>query len=566
MDAGEDNPLTTYKPSPLPPVPTTESKGNSIPLSYLQLRQRLGARNTSRDQYQTYIMMETQAKPTTALDDPQKTVTQQETKGDEDVIMLPATVEASTFEATIPSLGTISSPSTEDGHRARRQSSGQSKDAQLSSLSDGRRKKSIEPHEAIRRGLSFGPLRKNGGRHDSTTSILKTSSKSPSSRLNQRALSSSSEISSSAGEGRLKKDYYPHDLDGEAAIESSDDDAQMWSSGDEVPGSAKVRGRKRDLRDSERSAPTSGLAASDTERPAVTVTGPEGERPVSTSKKFIVRPNTNYDRNVSRGPSPHTSDSEELNDIRRAQKLSINSSPIDSSIPHRVIQTMIRGNFAQMQKEAEEGTRRLRTYLVATDLSEEAAYALEWTIGTVLRDGDTLLAVYAVDEEVGTGKTGDSLPVGDGAKAMQDATAAMDKMTVASQKGPLILSKATLLPASRKSSAAPSTDSSSRYRSNAEQERAHAIQTLSETCLRFLRKTKLQVRVAIEVIHCKSPKYMITEAVCHLTHSSKSLSMRLTVRRSTGSSPRLSSLVHVDAAPLRGKPDSPPPSMSRGHG
>ena len=155
---------------------------------------------------------------------------------------------------------------------------------------------------------------------------------------------------------------------------------------------------------------------------------------------------------------------------------------------------------------------------MATDLSGEAAYALEWTIGTVLRDGDTLLAVYAVDEEVGTGKTGDSLPIGDGAKAMQDTTAVMEKMTVAYQKGPLILSKATLRPGSRKSSAAASTDS--RSRSNADQERAHAIETLSETCIRFLRKTKLQVRVAIEVIHCKSPKYMVTEAVRRSSRSS----------------------------------------------
>lgn len=374
---------------------------------------------------------------------------------------------------------------------------------------------SIEPHEAIRRGLSFGPLRKEGRRHNSTTGILKTSSKSPSSRLSQsqRSLSSGSDMLASAGVGRFKKDHNVDDPDAEAALESSDDDPQAWSSGDEASGSGKLRGRERDSKDSERRAPKSPLATSDSERPAVTVTAPEGEKPVSTSKRFIVRPNTNYDRNVSRGPSPSTSDSEELNDIRRAQKLNINSSPIDSSIPHRVIQTIIRGDFAQMQREAEEGTRRLRTYLVATDLSEEAAYALEWTIGTVLRDGDTLLAVYAVDEEVGTGKTADSLPIGEGAKAMQDTTAMMDKMTVASQKGSLMLSKATLRPGSRKSSAAASADSTSRSRSNAEQERTHAIETLSETCLRFLRKTKLQVRVAIEVIHCKSPKYMVTEAI-----------------------------------------------------
>ena len=430
---------------------------------------------------------------------------------------LPIGLQASNYDTIKPSPDTISKVSGDQEQQERRESSGNCEDqrAQTGSVSKGRRKKSIEPHEAIRRGLSFGPLRKSGGRQHTPEGILKKKSKSPTSRLSQRALSSSSDISSSAGVGQLKKDYYADDAESEAAIESSDDDTQAWSSGDEASGSAKARGRKRDTNDGESTASRSSRIASSSERPAVTVTGPEGEKPASTSKKFIVHPNTNYDRNVSRGPSPSTSDSEELNDIRRAQKLNINSSPIDSSIPHRVIQTIIRGDFAQMQREAEEGTRRLRTYLVATDLSGEAAYALEWTIGTVLRDGDTLLAVYAVDEEVGTGKTGDSLPIGEGAKAMQDTTAVMEKMTVASQKGSLTLSKAALLPGSRKSSAAAST---SRSRSNAEQERAHAIAALSETCLRFLRKTKLQVRVAIEVIHCKSPKYMVTEAVHHLPH------------------------------------------------
>ena len=443
--------------------------------------------------------METRSEPNLGLGASQEAVPQQGTKRDDDKIKLATNAQTSTLDST----GPLSE---------RRESSGLGKDqpAQAGSLPERRRKKSIEPHEAIRRGLSFGPLRRNGERHSSTTGTLKTSLKSPSSRLTQRALSSGSETT---GVGRLRKDSY--DANGDVVIESSDDDAQAWSSGDEALDSAKTRGRKRDTEDSERTSPASLLTASDSERPAVIVTGPEGEKPASTSKKFIVHPNTNFDRNVSRGPSPNTSDSEELNDIRRAQKLNMHSSPVDNSIPHRLIQTIIRGDFAQMQREAEDGTRRLRTYLVATDLSEEAAYALEWTIGTVLRDGDTLLAVYAVDEDVGTGKTGDSLPIGDGAKAMQDATAVMDKMTAASQKGPSILSKAALRPGSRKSSAAVSMDSSSRSKSNAEQERAHAIGTLSDTCLRFLRKTKLQVRVAIEVIHCKSPKYMITEAVRH---------------------------------------------------
>ena len=253
--------------------------------------------------------------------------------------------------------------------------------------------------------------------------------------------------------------------------------------------------------------------------PAITVTGPGGEK--LSNRHSRVHPDTNYDQVTSGRASPANSDSEELSDIRRAQRLNIHSSPIDSSIPHRVIRTIIRGDFPKMQREAEDGCRRLRTYLVATDLSDEAAYALEWTIGTVLRDGDTLLAVYAVDEELGTGKAGDpeninSLPIGEGAKAMQDATAMVEKMTIASQSnvsplGPSPLSSTSVASGSPRNSAATSVDS--RSMSKADQERLHAIEGISQTCINFLRKTKLQVRIAVEVIHCKNPKYMITEAV-----------------------------------------------------
>ena len=382
-----------------------------------------------------------------------------------------------------------------------------------------RQRSKIHPHEAVRRGLSFGPIKKPGSRQNSISGILKTKSKSPSSRLYQRSLSPSSDALSPTGLGRLKKDRYEDDADEEGAIESSEDEPAE-SSGDETSITGRARGRRRESETGQRTTPKSPLAGS-VDQPTVTVSSPEGERQPS-AKRFVVHPNTNFDRGVSRPPSPNTSDSEELNDIRRAQRLHINSSAIDSSVPHRLIQTIIRGDFASMQEEAKEGTRRLRTYLVATDLSAEAAYALEWTIGTVLRDGDTLLAVYAVDEEVGTGVSGDCLPIGEGAKAIEDTTAVMERMTVASQKGSLMsfpspLSKAAFRPSSRKSSAATSTDS--RALSKAELERSHAIEQLLETCLRFLRKTKLQVRIAIEVIHCKSPKYMITEAVGFLPPS-----------------------------------------------
>jgi len=161
-------------------------------------------------------------------------------------------------------------------------------------------------------------------------------------------------------------------------------------------------------------------------------------------------------------------------------------------------------------------------YLVAIDLSDEAVHALEWTIGTILRDGDTLFAVYAVDEEVGTGKTGDLDPaniiqIGEGAKAMQDAAAVVGSLTekatksagsdfTTSSPNPL-----TYVPATSTDSHGGSVDA--RGMSKAEQERYHAIDDISQTCVRLLRKTRLQVRVAVEVVHCKSPKHMITEAV-----------------------------------------------------
>ena len=234
-----------------------------------------------------------------------------------------------------------------------------------------------------------------------------------------------------------------------------------------------------------------------------------------------MHPNTNYNAELSRGGSPATSDSEDLGDIKRAQKLSIHLSPVDSGIPHRVLRTIIRGEFSKMQQEAEEGSRRLRTYLVATDLSAEAAYALEWTIGTVLRDGDTLLAVYCVDEEAGTGKSGESdnsvpgLPVGQGGAAIQETAATMAKLTEAAKTAPSyrINSPLRLGIDNPKESHSRNSSIDARNVSKAGQERIHAIDDISQTCIRFLRKTKLQVRIAVEVVHCKSPKYMITEAV-----------------------------------------------------
>ena len=45
------------------------------------------------------------------------------------------------------------------------------------------------------------------------------------------------------------------------------------------------------------------------------------------------------------------------------------------------------------------GDRRRKRYVVASDLSEESRYAVEWGVGTVLRDGDEMLVVTVVENE-----------------------------------------------------------------------------------------------------------------------------------------------------------------------
>lgn len=239
-------------------------------------------------------------------------------------------------------------------------------------------------------------------------------------------------------------------------------------------------------------------------------TGPSGEK--MSAKKSGVRPSTNYDQTTS----PTTSDNEEISDIQAAQQLGIYCSPIDRSVPDRASRTMLRGDFLGIQQEAADSSRRPRTYLVATDLSSEAAYALEWTIGSVLRDGDTLLAVYAVDEEAGTGRTGDAesvpgLPPAEGAVSMQETPGPVGKKTVAVQNDPSMLGPPSHASDARRSSSRTSPDSSDS--SKPQHERLQAVEGITVTCIKFLRKTKLQVRVGIEVIHCKSPKHMIMEAV-----------------------------------------------------
>ncbi|TPX15495.1 uncharacterized protein E0L32_004475 [Thyridium curvatum] len=367
--------------------------------------------------------------------------------------------------------------------------------------------------------------------------------------------------------GRLAKVYFTPD--GEALPEESSDDDGPSSTDEEGE-----RGRKTE-RPSTGSDPDpaltkearktlSLLAAAEEERkqvaasqpaykyrslfdePEITVTNPSGEK--VKQDKSGVHPSTSFDvpsRSGSRTPMD-SEEEQDYTDIKRAQKLSFSTTPVMSNPDtHRAIRIIYRGDYGKIQKEAEEEHMRLRKYLVATDMSEESTHALEWAIGTVLRDGDTLIALYCVDEETGI-VTGDGALVPDEPGAMKEQAAAINAVANNNNNNTNNSSTAAAAAAgsgSGSSSAPPSTTQlplmtlggaaggrpltraqelsqvasspapSVRERSKAEEERFRAIQDITERVTKLLRKTRLQVRVIVEVLHCKNPKHLITEVI-----------------------------------------------------
>ena len=373
------------------------------------------------------------------------------------------------------------------------------------------KRKSVDAREAVRRGLSFGPLRSSGSHTEPLPpATTPTDDHEPSDLNDTEQLRSSNEASAlyDRGEGLALKDHKTRI----GSAENSEEEDAVWSSGDEGE-----RGRSQDSKYTESS---SSKAEGQTTISQAEVDETAAPLQKTSSKRFDIHPKAKLQKPPSksraRSLSPTLSEDEEIEATRHAQGLPVWMTAQDDSVNHRTLQTLVRGDYQSTQKEVKDGIRRSRTYLAATDLSAESAYALEWAIGTVMRDGDTLIVVYAVDEAQGTGVPTDSLPVGEGGASMRETAAIVEKVTSQTEKGSLMplpaqLTKKSLRPGSRKGSAATSTDS--RSLSIAQQERSHALQKLKETCLGFLRKTGLQCRVVIEVIHCKIPKYMITEAV-----------------------------------------------------
>lgn len=324
--------------------------------------------------------------------------------------------------------------------------------------------------------------------------------------------------------GRLAKDYLTPDGD-DLYDDSSDDQDSNAEEGErgrkaarsfEALGSDKAGATDR--------AALSLLAAAEEERievakknphvkyqyrslldePQITVTGPAGQEKTKSSKASAIHPATSFDDGPPSGArTPMDSDTEaDLTDIRRAQKLSLFQTPIkDTPNAARALRIIYRGDWRKVAQEAKEEQRTLRKYIVASDLSDESTHALEWAVGTVLRDGDTMICLYCVDEEAGIGGADD-------AKSVKDQGAALN--AVADSKAPVTPGGSVMdLHKADQSSESLATP----IKSKAEEERHMAVQDITDRVEKLLRKTKLQVRVIVEVLHCKNPKHQILEII-----------------------------------------------------
>jgi hypothetical protein len=336
---------------------------------------------------------------------------------------------------------------------------------------------------------------------------------------------------SEEGAGRVPIDRMPEE---DAVAESSDD--QQGSSDSE----GESRGRSRDSKEGsdvetpETAKPHVGEGSNQTQspqkrqshseaiksllEPRISVTGPSGEK--MGHPDTGVHPSSNFDsRRPSISATSMASNDDDADAIAMAKSLGLGISPLDTKVPGRHCRVIIRGEWARLQGEAEAQEKSLRRYVTCTDLSVEATYALEWTVGTILRDGDTLLAIYCIEDENAVAP-GSSNKVSEaekeklhleGAQAGKDASDAMDQLTRQATNTEGGGKQSNFVPATELQSLTGSVDA--RKVGKKEMERLKAIDGITQNFLRLVRKTTLQVRCMVEVIHCKSPKHLILGAV-----------------------------------------------------
>jgi len=357
---------------------------------------------------------------------------------------------------------------------------------------------------------------------------LMTDSRSPVNDLSHRRLSNKSSSFSTVnddseeGAGRIGKDGVGED----DVVESSDEGDAMSPSSDEDD-TTRGRSERRKYSAGETEAKAAASTEGETKpsatapsvksllEPSISITSPSGESVPEQKVEGHTSIGASNPPSVMSGGEEE--EDEEMAAIQKAKRLAINISPVDSSVPNRDFRVVLRGDWHGHQQEAEGGHRASRLYLVCSDLSVEASYAMEWVVGTMMRDGDTLLAIYAMEDD-STGKATEEqkdVLTAEGVQAGKDTANVMETLTRQTTQGGGtsvgLNSQNKYIPATEAESLTGSVDA--RKVSKKQMERLRAIDSLIEHFLKLVRKTPLEIRCSVEVIQCKSPKHLILGAI-----------------------------------------------------
>ena len=166
-------------------------------------------------------------------------------------------------------------------------------------------------------------------------------------------------------------------------------------------------------------------------------------------KRRVIHPTTAFD---NEDDMAYFSDEEEIIEARRATNLPIDIAPIQNmKATKRMVRVLTRGEAAEKNP-----TSNPKTFVLGTDLSPESTHAMEWTIGTVLRDHNVLYIVSSFEDD-GNAEAN---------RQEDDRMDAMEQLTLAVEK--------------------------------------------------LLKRTRLQVFVIIEVIHTKTPKNVLMSVIDHV--------------------------------------------------
>ncbi|CCG82472.1 Usp family protein [Taphrina deformans PYCC 5710] len=257
----------------------------------------------------------------------------------------------------------------------------------------------------------------------------------------------------------IEKDRLTKDHDPEAAIESDSSDSGDESTEDEAltdPGEHRNRRAPMSLAqaaenervDVERSDTRDRLRKENDKTQSLHMI--INDNSPSAVKRKPIHPNTSYtDDGTGDQVRPEDEDDDPFEEIARDMTL-VRS--VSSEEAGRLICSVQRADFHRIR----DAVKRTRHYLVSVDLSPQAKYALEWTIGTVMRDGDICRVVHALEYN-----------------EKED-------------------------------------------RSTAQQQREERAASLEDICVDvnlFLKRTRLSVKIEIEVMHHSNPKHLITEII-----------------------------------------------------